>query len=474
MRKVFINKNNVKQVGAAILSGLKKEVNQLNSEDYNYGEIMKNITYFEQYARLLGTYLGIEVNVRFNVEHSSRLRVNMINSTSPRMNLSDLNAAFRSNYNVFTTLISQIEAIYKKNFDNYNGIMSIYKTSYNEYTDYVSESDSEISDLMEALNNTEIITPEEINEAISEARAETEAQVEEVQQQVDELANDVWDSNKGYETASQIQEDGIKAAEEYAENSAHAHEAEQMAEAAAQAQAQADALNEASQQAQNELADALTALAEANSAAEAADAHANETQQNLDAIDTMMHGTDKGYDPGTQSMVPGTYMSDDGLTVYTITDNGDGTMTVATTGNHSGDVSYSEFTVENSSQGVTNAFSENQQANNDAKAEQAQAREDADEARNNANEAQAKADEAQQAAQQAQQEADKAQQEADDASIPYATDDELENGWDGSNNTEDDYGDDNWGDWSDIVGEGIDDGDDGDDDDDDDDGDDDE
>lgn len=469
MRKVFINENNVKQVGAAILSGLKKEVNQLNSDEYNYGDLMRNVTYFEQYARLLGTYLGIEVNVRFNVEHSSRLKVEMINSTSPRMNISSLNSAFRSNYNVFTTLISQIEAIYKKNFDNYNGISSIYRTSYNEYSEFVSESESEIDDLMEALNNTEIVTPEEVTEVIVEAMEETEAQVEEAQQQVDELANEVWDSNKGYETASQIQEDGIKAAEEYAENSAHAHEASQMADAAAQAQAEADALNEAASKAQDELTDALNALAEANDAAIAADARADETQQNFDAIDTMMHGTEKGYDPETQTMVPGTYISDDGQTVYTITDNGDGTMTVATTGNHGGDVAYSEFTVENSSQGVSNAFSENQQANNDAKAEQTQAREDANEARNNANEAQTKADQAQQAAQQAQQEADKAQQEADDASIPYATDDELENGWqnDPDNPSDDDYGEDDWGDWSDLAGDFInsdDDDDDGDDD----------
>lgn len=231
-----------------------------------------------------------------------------------------------------------------------------------------------------------------------------------------------------------------------------------MADAAAQAQAEADALNEAAQQAQNELTDALNALAEANDAAIAADAHANETQQDLDAIDTMIHSTDKGYDPETQSLVPGTYLSDDGQTIYTITDNGDGTMTVATQGNHGGDVAYSEFTVENSSQGVSNAFSENQQANNEAKAEQTQAREDVNEARNNANEAQTKADEAQQAAQQAQQAADKAQQEADDASIPYATDDELENGWqnDPDNPSDDDYGEDDWGDWSDLAGDFID------------------
>jgi len=470
MRKVFINKNNVKQVGAAILSGLKKEVNQLNSEEYNYGDLMKNITYFEQYARLLGTYLGIEVNVRFNVEHSSRLKVEMINSTSPRMNLSDLNSAFRSNYNVFTTLISQIEAIYRKNFDSYNGITSIYRTSYNEYSEFVSESESEIDDLMEALNNTEIVTPEEVTEVIVEAIVETESQVEEAQQQVDELANEVWDSNKGYETASQIQEDGIKAAEEYAENSAHAHEAEQMADAAAQAQAEADALNEASQQAQDELTDALNALAEANEAVIAADAHANETQQNFDAINAIFVEPEKGYDPATDSLVPGTYLSNDGQTIYTITDNGDGTMTVATQGNHDGDIVHSEFTVENSMEGVKEAHSENNQAREEAKAEQTQAREDVNEARNNANEAQAKADEAQQAAQQAQQEADKAQQEADDASIPYATDDELENGWDGSNNTEDDYGPDNWGDWSDLASDFIN----SDDDDDDDDGDDDE
>ena len=229
MIKVFVTDNKAKNVSAAIISGLKRQVNELNSAEYNYADILRSITVFKEYSRLLSAYFGIEVNISFNIQHSSKAKVNTVNNTVPRVRINDLNAALRSNYNMLIQIVGQIESIYNKAYEGYKSMVSLYDTERLEYADFRDDAISEIDSLTEALNNTEIVTEEEITEAINEAQAETESQIEETEMAVDNTAQEVWDTNKGYETSSQIQEDAMKAAEEYAENNAQAHAAEEAA-----------------------------------------------------------------------------------------------------------------------------------------------------------------------------------------------------------------------------------------------------
>jgi chromosome segregation ATPase len=453
MVKVLVKDNKSKNVSAAIVSGLKRQVNELNSTEYNYADIMRSITLFTEYSKLISTYLGINVNIKFDIQHSSKVKVDMVNSTVPKVQLNDLNAALRSNYNMLIQIVGQIEAIYNKAFADYNSMKALYDTERAEYANFSSESSSEIEDLMEALNNTEIITNEDINTALQEATAETEAQIEEATKSAEETAQEVWDTNKGYETSSQVQEDAIKAAEEYAENSAQAHEAEIAAEAAKTAQEEADEALAALEAAKAELEESSGKFENAvNEATNANQAYDNALAGHGAALDVQNAAKDGELPaPGETVTIQGTA---DPNSAVTITNNGDGTYTY-TVENSSGAQDTRTSTLSDIVNGtdVNNAkteVDETSKAAQDAQQAARDAKEDYDKASDKHTDAIKEYDDAVA-------KAEEAKQEADDASIQYATDDELETGWqnDPTNPSDDDYGDDNWGDWSDIVGEGI-------------------
>lgn len=457
MIKVFVTDNKAKNVSAAIISGLKRQVNELNSAEYNYADILRSITVFKEYSRLLCAYFGIEVNISFNIQHSSKVKVNTINNTVPRVRINDLNAALRSNYNMLIQIVGQIESIYNKAYADYKSMVALYNTERLEYTDFRDEAASEIDSLTEALNNTEIITEEEITEVINEAIAETESQIEEVNTAIDNTAQEVWDTNKGYETSSQIQEDAMKAAEEYAENNAQAHAAEEAANELAKANAEVIAAEETLNEAKDAAYNALVESTAAQYISEEKEATARADELQAHGVATAI-GNTPGYSEGTTvgDLTAGTFLSPNGESVITVTHNDDGTTTITTDDSKGSHTS------------VTYMDSDNAKSTYDTATSTAtQSRAEADEAKANAEqkaEEYNKANEAFEAANteynNAQTKAEEAQQNYDDSSIQYATDEELETGWqnDPTNPSDDDYGDDDWGDWSDIIGEGIEDG----------------
>ena len=455
MIKVLVTNNKAKNVSAAIISGLKRQVNELNSAEYNYADILKSIALFTEYSRLIGTYLGINVNIKFDIQHSSKVRLNMVNNTVPKVRLSDLNAALRSNYSILIQIVGQIESIYNKAFTDYKSMIALYDIEKVEYAKFKSESSSEIDSLMEALNNTEIITSDDIDEALHESQIETEAQIEEATKNTEEIAQEVWDTNKGYETSSQIQEDAMKAAEEYAENNAQAHAAEEAANELSKADAELADAKAAMEEAAQDWRNAAIELNEAKDESQAKDAAARADELQAHGIANAIANTE-GYDESKTTvgdLTAGTFLSPNGESVVTVTHHDDGTTTITTDdskGSHTS-VTYSD---------TDSAKSTYDNAVDTA----TQSRSEADEAKANLDQKQAETDEAKGKLAEAtgefnaaQAKAEEAQQNYDDASIQYATDDELETGWqnDPTNPSDDDYGDDNWGDWSDIVGEGI-------------------
>lgn len=453
MVKVLVTDNKAKNVSAAIISGLKRQVNELNSAEYNYADILKSITIFTEYSKLIGTYLGIDVNIKFDIQHSSKVRLNMVNNTIPKVRLSDLNAALRSNYNMLIQIVGQIEAIYNKAFTDYKSMIALYDIEKAEYSNFKSESSSEIDSLMEALNNTEIITKDDIDEALHEAQIETEAQIEEATKNTEDIAQEVWDTNKGYETSSQIQEDAMKAAEEYAENKAHESEATEANAKLGEAKSELQEAYIEYGGAQSEYDRASKAYDEAKIESQEKDNTARADSLRETGLDEAIKNT-KDYDDNKTTiggLTAGTFLAPDGSVVTTVTHNGDGTTTITTDdskGSHtsmtysSSDSAKSTYDTAKDTAEQSRAEAEEAKANLEQKsAEEKEASENLSKAAEELENASAKVD--------------KAQQEADDTSIPYATDDELENGWDGSNNTEDDYGPDNWGDWSDLAGDFI-------------------
>lgn len=475
MIKVFVTDNKSKNVSAAIISGLKRQVNELNSAEYNYADILKSVTLFKEYSRLLSAYFGIEVNITFDIQHSSKVKVNTINNTVPRVRINDLNAALRSNYDMLIQIVGQIESIYNKAYEGYKSMIALYDAERLEYNDFRGDAASEIDSLTEALNNTEIITEEEITEAINEAQAETEAQIEETEVSVDNTAQEVWDTNKGYETASQIQEDAIKAAEEYAENKAHDNAAAEAGASVKAAQEEADRAQAELDKANDEFEKANEAYVKATDDKEAARADYDQATANQTAAEAAFTGAQSATNMAVEGLpAPGTSKAEidpisGGTTV--VTANADGTYTVSyvsADGSSSSTRTYDDASAFDRGGGTmspamsstsqeyqqaTQAVAEAEGKYNDASAKW-------DESLDNKLDAQAKLEAAEKTVTDAQTKVDAAQQAADDANIPYATDDELENGWqnDPDNPSDDDYGEDNWGDWSDIIGEGIEDG----------------
>lgn len=467
MVKVLVTDNKAKNVSAAIISGLKRQVNELNSAEYNYADILKSITIFTEYSKLIGTYLGIDVNIKFDIQHSSKVRLNMVNNTIPKVRLSDLNAALRSNYSILIQIVGQIESIYNKAFTDYKSMIALYDIEKVEYAKFKSESLSEIDSLMEALNNTEIITNDDIDEALHEAQIETEAQIEEATKNTEDIAQEVWDTNKGYETSSQIQEDAMKAAEEYAENNAQAHAAEEAANELSKANSELEDAISARDDAQRAWDDAMKSSTDAVAESNEKDAAARADELQAHGIANAIANTE-GYDESKTTvgdLTAGTFLSPNGESVVTVTHNDDGTTTITTDDSKGSHTSVTYSDTDSAKSTYDNAVD----TARDSRAEADEAKANADQKLDDLKEATDNLEKATEEAINAQTKAEEAQQNYDDASIQYATDDELETGWqnDPTNPSDDDYGDDNWGDWSDIIGEGIEDsgGDDTDDDD---------
>ena len=327
MVKVLVTNNKAKNVSAAIISGLKRQVNELNSAEYNYADILRSIALFTEYSKLIGTYLGIDVNIKFDIQHSSKVRLNMVNNTVPKVRLSDLNAALRSNYNMLIQIVGQIESIYNKAFTDYKSMVALYDIEKVEYAKFKSESSSEIDSLMEALNNTEIITNDDINEALREAQAETEAQIEETTKNTEEIAQEVWDTNKGYETSSQIQEDAMKAAEEYAENKAHEAEATEANAKLDEAKSELQDAYINYGSAQTDYDKASTAYAEALIESQEKDATARSDE--LAAVGLVNAGIHSGDLPKTVGgLTAGTFLSESGNQIIKVEHKDDNTTTI--------------------------------------------------------------------------------------------------------------------------------------------------
>lgn len=450
--KVLVKENSSKAVQTALINSLSRSLRQLNSEDYNYASILSSISLFESYAKLAATYLGMNVEVKFTIGHSSKGRVNMLNTTVPRVNIKDINAAFRSNYNILVNFVAQVEAIYLNAFKDYEKLVHTFNLEVSEYNDSVNEWIDNVNELTDALSNAGV-SNEEIQEVLDEAKEETEDQIEENIRDAEDLAQDVWDTNKGYETSSQIQEDAIKAAEEYAENSAQAHAAAEAEAKLSEANNELSKAEEAMNMANNDWDKAFEEAEKAQAERLEADADFRSELGHVNGLTQAINNTED-YDPDKTTvgdLKSGTSLTEDGNTVVTVTHNGDGTTTVTTEsadGTHTS-VTYSD--TDNAKSTLDDASEKSDQA---AQAAQAAA-ENAEQKQAAANEAYDKLTESLNDYKEALTNQAEAQNAYDDASIPYATDDELETGWDGSNNTEDDYGEDNWGDWSDIVGEGI-------------------
>ena len=331
MTKVLLSKEaNPKSVQTALVSGLKREVRQLNAEDYNYGNIMANASLFQTYAKLLGQKLGMNIEIKFDITHTTKNKLDLISSKGP-LKLDDINSAFRQNYNLFTEFISQVSAIYEDTYDSYVKLRTFYNIESNEYEPALDRLKDDIRELTDLLKESDIIEPKDIEEALEEAADKTTREIQEETERADNIAKDVWDANKGFETSSDIQEKGKAAAEEYAKNSklendakVAAEEAKSKTESAERVRAEADRRRA---EANEYAAAAAKAEDEYYDAADAAFADATALDSMNDVL--LEHPTLENGKIG--DLPKGQTIDEHSARVTRITDNGDGTTTVSTT-----------------------------------------------------------------------------------------------------------------------------------------------
>jgi hypothetical protein len=268
----------------------------------------------------------MNIEVKFDIQHTSKNKLNLISSSGP-LRINDINSAFRQNYNVFTEFIAQVSAIYDNTYNNYIKLRTFYNVESDEYEPALDKLKDDINELTDLLKKNDIIKPEDITKALEEAEARTEQDIKETEENADKTAQKVWDTNKGYETSSDIQDKGKAAAEEYAKNSALAHEA-------ALAQEAANKAEETAKNAKSEAAKAQEAFNSAKDKQSKAEADLNAAEKEFgnamaqeDASNAMTNGTG-GFNPKTGKFEPGTYFDKETNTGYTVSVDERGKVTV--------------------------------------------------------------------------------------------------------------------------------------------------
>lgn len=404
--------------------------NVLNKEIYMAdieGTYAALLTYYNLLANKLGK---VTVSYTSTSSHSSKM---FITKVPKSLTIPNINETFRLVNASFEGFISLILSDYSKMYGRYSStVYDVYGNDsdsgmLSDASSYTEGVRTETQAIIDEIINTGTATKGEIQQGLEDARTEAGTAVEEAAEEASTGFDDAWGKAGGHETT----EDMIEKAQEAIDNARN--EAAKAAENARN-QENAERAHNAAQGAQDDYDKAMQELDQATK--EYADAKATKDSAYQDYINAT--GTERtvegivavggGYDYESGTFTPGTYTSEagGGTTTYTITDNGDGTVTITTTYTASdGSTGTSTITTTNNSEGFDGII--NSAADEWGKTSEAY------------QDAAAKAEEAQKAEAEAQSKADsakadldaatKAAQEADDANIANATSEELESGW---------------------------------------------
>ena len=464
MIKTVTHRNGT-NVNKQLVSTFNEEIKRLNAEDYNYTKINTAFLQLEAYLKQLAARLNIEINISWNVSANGRVRLQLAdNSQRYNIELRDLNQMFNGNFNAFADFILQVETVYKTAANDFAQIQSAYNSDIGAYADELSNLTNEYSELLEDAKEADL-TPEDITNIITEADDTTKGEVSQIEQTIEEslptppegtIGSGVTTGGKSTDElisdAQRIAEEAAQQAQERAEAEAGAKAAQEEADraqaAADRAEAKAAEAREDYDQAASYLQAAKDDLAEADKATE----RAGDLLQGATIATGMAGAGTLPTNPGQSNAVT----IGNNTTVVTMNADGSYTMTTSVTGHepvtHNYDADAFNATEGSSSKAALEALDEVRNAEiyqAAAKDVLEEAQKDADAAKSNYDSKSQEAQQAQAAANAAQAKADAAQQAADDANIPYATDDELENGWynDDAEPEDTTEGNDDWGDW---------------------------
>lgn len=464
MIKTITHRNGV-NVNKQLVSSFNEEIKRLNAEDYNYTAINTAFLQLEAYLKQLSARLGIDISISWSVSANGRAKLQLVNNNQRyNIQLRDLNQMFAGNFDAIAEFILQIETVYKTAANEFARVQSAYNTEINEYSDEMTELSNEYTELLADAEEADL-TPEDITNIITEADDATKGELSQVEQTIEDNLPTPPEGTIGSGVTSgrstdELISDAQKAAEEAAARNQELAEAEAGVKAAQEeadrAQAALDRANEELQVSKDALAAAINSYDKVSEAADQAIAA-------LSAASSAAMGATAATVLATNGDLPAagtskTVTTESGTTV--VTANADGTYTVSNVssdGKSSSTRTYDDASAFDRVEGGPSA------AQTQTAKESAQAQVEAKQAEDNLRDAyqavqaanteyDSKAQEAKEAeakAADAQAKVDAAQQAADDANIPYASDDELENGWynDDAEPEDTTEGNDDWGDW---------------------------
>lgn len=423
------------------LLNLQELCNKDLNIEYNYTGLLTSMYELAYYYNLLAQEIGMDLHLSFSytVAHSSPVRICL---TKTMNNLKDINAPLRISTLELEGFVSLLYGTYTEIFNEYSDAMTDSNEAISESVDSYNEMVTEYNDLLQQAVDAENVTNQDLADAIKGADEATQGVIQSAEENSTPPEGTIGSGITNTSTSDE-QDRGRQAAEDYAREHQAEVKSNELAEAAKAANEEFDKAAEAYTQA----LEAQQAEQDAYNAAVKAEQEAAEALMGATTTVAIASSGNLPTEPGQ------THTLEIGTTHYEVTMNENGTYTVTTTSPGNDPVSRTYDNAEAFSKGGGTAadapaVQQAQSAYNNAKADTQGSKAALEEAKQDVEVARADYnDKAEQA---------KAAEEAvADDSIPAATPDELDSGWYNSDAEGDTSSDDDWGDWSDIIGEGV-------------------
>lgn len=385
--------------------------------EYNYAGLYSNMYTLAYYYNELARLLGAELSLRFSytITHSSPVRICL---TKDMSNLKDINAPLRISTMELEGFVSLLYGTYTELFNEYSEAMSDSNDELSGSTEVYNEMVTEYNDLLQQAVNAENVTQQDLADAIKSADEATREEAQATNTEASTPPEGTIGSGIVNTGASDEQDRGRQAAEDYARDRAAEAHTNELQQALDKANEEFDRAADTYSQALQDLQDAKDDLAAAEKAADVAGAV---LQGATVATGMEMAGT-LPSNPGEFQTVKTGYIT----TTVTKNDDGGYTMTVTRPGEApvSRDYPDGAFTPTGADASTSQATLDALQESRDASVAKAAAADVLEEAKSYVNEVR---DEYNSKAQ----EVVNAEQAVNEDSIPSATPDELDS-WDNS------------------------------------------
>ena len=422
------------------LLNLQELCNKDLNIEYNYTGLLTSMYELAYYYNLLAQEIGVDLHLSFSytVSHSSPVRICL---TKTMNNLKDINAPLRISTLELEGFVSLLYGTYTEIFNEYSDAMTDSNEAISESVDTYNEMVTEYNDLLQQTVDAKNVTNQDLADALKGADETTQDVVQSAEENSTPPEGTIGSGITNTSTSDE-QDRGRQAAEDYAREHQAEVKSNELAEAAKAANEEFDKALET----YNQAIDDQMAAKEAYDQAVTNQTAAQSAVQGATAATTMASNGTLPSNPGESNIVTtssGTTtvtMNDDGT--YTVTHvNSDGTASTTRTYNDASAFDEGSGTFSPAQQSTISEYTQATQDKAAAQNEYNQSRENTQAALEDytTKEAQAQA----------------AEEAVAENSIPAATPDELDSGWRNSDAEGDTSADDDWGDWSDIVGEGV-------------------